>query len=216
MGQQLVPRPLEVQALPFSQRGRGRLHPRCLFTQTQLGGTEPLGSQELPGCGLGRSVLPRPSSGPGPFQRTIAFMQGKIPSPRVQVSKELLGPLFRLEWAPRSRCSCPACFPPRCVLFLTPELPRIVFPQPVPGNEGREEIRLCSLWGTNWERQAAWPAWLYQGVRLPPLTAQHLHPNPCPGGWECRGAPQAAIRGPGADGNPSAASKLQRQLRAIF
>lgn len=108
--------------------------------------------------GLGRSVLPRPSSGPGPFQRTITSMQGKIPSPRVQVSKELLGPLFSLEWALRSRCSCLACFPPRCVLFLTPELPRIVFPWPSPGNRERREIRLCSLWRTNWERQAVWRA----------------------------------------------------------
>lgn len=66
----------------------------------------------------GESMLPRPFSGPGPFQRTIASTQGKIPSPRVQVSKELLGPLFSLEWALRSRCSCLACFPLLlCFLF---------------------------------------------------------------------------------------------------
>lgn len=125
-----MPRPLErpsLQCPPFSQRrGRG-LHPSCLFTQAQLGETEPLGSQEFPGCHFGRSVLPRPFSVPGPFQRTIASMQGKIPSPRVQVSKELLGPLFSLEWALRSRCSCLACFPPSLCFCLTPELPRGCF-----------------------------------------------------------------------------------------
>lgn len=97
---------------------------------------------------------------PGPSPRTIASKQGKIPSPRVQVSKELPGPLFSLEWALRSRCSCLACSPPPpslAVLFLTPELPKIVFPSQW-WERGEDRSGLCSLWGTNWERQAVWPA----------------------------------------------------------
>ena len=143
---------------PFLKGGVVGFTPSAFSPNPSWVGQSPWALRSFLAASSGRSVLPRPSSGPGPFQRTIASMQGKIPSPRVQVSKELLGPLFSLEWALRSRCSCLACFPPCCVLFLTPELPRIVFPQSAPGNRERKEIRLCSLWGTNWERQALGPA----------------------------------------------------------
>ena len=155
-----MPRPWEAprHTPPLSQRGRVGCTPVAFSPNPSWVARSPWALRRSLAVGSERSVLPRPSSGPGPFPGTIASMKGKIPSPRVQVSKELLGPLFSLEWALRSRRSCLACFPPRCVLFLTPELPRIVFPQPVPGNRERKEIRLCSLWETNWERQAVWPA----------------------------------------------------------
>lgn len=83
------------------------------------------GSWELPGLQL------RVIGGllwPWPFQRTIASMQGKIPSPRVQVSKELLGPQLSLQWALRSRCSCLACFPLLAVFVFNPRLPSCLAP----------------------------------------------------------------------------------------
>lgn len=158
----------------------------------------------------GRSVLLRPSSGPGHFQRTIASMQGKIPSPRVQVSKELLGPLFSLEWALRSRRSCPACFPPRCVFLLTPELPRIVLPQPWPGNGEGEEMRLCSLRKTNWERQEC--------GQLSPSRAWGSHPRTHtfpPTRAQGAGRGGARLR-PRASREAGIAPRLHRDTRAIF
>lgn len=142
----------------FFQRSRCGRHPLCLFTQPQLGGMEPLGSRELPDCRFREISAPQAPLWPWLFPGNNSLHAGKIPSPRVQVSKELLGPLLSLEWAPRGRCSCLACFSCHRVLLLTPELPRIVSPQPVPGNREGREIRLCSLWGSDWERQAAGPA----------------------------------------------------------
>lgn len=52
---------------PPLSKGEGVLHPCCLFTQPQLGGTEPLGSQERPGCGLGEISAPQAPLWPWPF-----------------------------------------------------------------------------------------------------------------------------------------------------
>lgn len=165
-----MPRPSEAphQTLHFLQAGGVSYTPVAFSPKPSWVAWSPWALRSSLGCSSGRSGLPRPSSGPGPFQRTIVSMQGKIPLPRVQVSKELLGPLMSLAWALRSRCSCLACFPPRCVLFLTPELPRIVFPQQMPGN-GEERNRALfplgdELGGTG-------------SVRLPPLHT-HLPPTP--------------------------------------
>lgn len=130
-----MPRPLQrpfLQCPPFFPRRRWvGCTPFAFSPKPSWVRQSPWALRSFPGCHFRRSVLPRPFSGPGPFQRTIASRQGKIPSPRVQVSKELLGPLFSLEWALRSRCSCLACpqspTPPR-VFCLTPELPRSCFP----------------------------------------------------------------------------------------
>lgn len=110
-GAQTFGAPLPTMPPCFPKEGGG-LHPSCLFAQAQLGETGALGLSGVPWLPLGEISAPQPSSGPGPFQRTIASTQGKIPSPRVQVSKELLGPLFSLEWALRRPLQLSGWLPP--------------------------------------------------------------------------------------------------------